>query len=69
MQVNEDTKINPLNRKARKYQEFLRHGFTPILQAGGLIILEREEHTHISNISLTGSVFFPKMHFGVRNKP
>lgn len=68
MNVTVDTKINPLNRKARKYQEFLRYGFTPILQAGGLIILEREDFAHFSNISLTGSVLFPKMHFGTRDK-
>lgn len=68
MQVKEDTKINPFNRKARKYQEFLRHGFKPILQAGGLIIVEREDVAHFSNISLSGSVFFPKVHFGTRNK-
>jgi hypothetical protein len=68
MNVDVDTKINFLNRKARKYQEFLRHGFKPILQAGGLIILEREDYTHIANISLSGSVFFPKLHFGTREK-
>lgn len=68
MIVTVDTKINPLNRKARKFQEFLKHGFKPIMQAGGLIILEREDYAHFSNISLSGGVFFPKVHFGTRSK-
>lgn len=68
MIVTVDSKINPLNRKARKLQEFLKHGFTPILQAGGLVILEREDYAHIGSISLSGSTFFPKVHFGARDK-
>lgn len=66
MNVTVDTKINPLNRKARKYQGFLRNGFTPILQAGNLIIVERKDYTHIASISLSGGVFFPKVHFSTR---
>lgn len=68
MTVTVDSKINPLNRKARKLQEFLRHDFTPILQAGGLIVLERVDHSQISSISLSGSTFFPKVHFSSRDK-
>lgn len=68
MVVTVDSKINPLNRKARKLQEFLRHDFTPILQAGGLVVLERVDPAHISSISLSGSVFFPKVHYSTRNK-
>lgn len=68
MIVTVDSKINPLNRKARKLQEFLKHGFEPILSAGGLVILEREDYAHIGHISISGGTFFPKIHFGTRDK-